>query len=139
MTDMGPATVALPLRRNHVALLITLGLVAVWSWIEPKDPLTWWLVALIVLSCLGISAFYELIEFAAGVASSEAAEAFLGTQGDNRDTQKDMLLAMIGAISALVLCSRLHDRQLVRLCAQVYSAALRETSGARPNRALSSP
>jgi len=74
-----------------------------------------WLAALIVLSCLGISAFYELIEFAAGVASSEAAEAFLGTQGDNWDTQKDMLLAMIGAISALVLCGRLHDRQLARL------------------------
>ena len=47
-----------------------------------------------VLSCLGISAFYELIEFAAGVASSEAAEAFIGTQGDNWDTQKDMLLAL---------------------------------------------
>ncbi len=198
------------LKRRHVALLGTLAVVALWSWIEPKDRLTWWLEAfpaliavmimvatyrrfrltdllyglawihavillvgahytyadvplfdwiqealdqsrnhydrvghvaqgfvpaiaarelllrtsplqrgkwlavLVVLSCAGISAIYELLEFAAAAATGEAATAFLAFQGDVWDTQKDMLLALLGAITALALCSRLHDRQLAR-------------------------
>ena len=42
----------------------------------------------------------------------EAADSFLGTQGYVWDTQSDMWLALLGAISALVLLGRLHDRQL---------------------------
>ncbi len=42
----------------------------------------------------------------------ESAEAFLGTQGDVWDTQWDMFLALLGALSSQVLLSRLHDRQL---------------------------
>lgn len=199
------------LKRRHVALLVALAAVALWSWIEPKDRLTWWLEAfpallaaalmaatyqrfrltdllyglawvhavillvgahytyaevplfdwiqealdqsrnhydrvghvaqgfvpaiaarelllrtstlergkwlavLVVLSCMGISAIYELLEFAAAAATGEAAIAFLAFQGDVWDTQKDMLLALLGAITALALCSRMHDRQLARL------------------------
>ena len=44
--------------------------------------------------------------------SDEAADAFLGTQGYVWDTQSDMFLALIGAVLALVLLGRLHDRQL---------------------------
>jgi hypothetical protein len=40
------------------------------------------------------------------------ADAFLGTQGDVWDTQWDMFLALIGAITAPLLLSGLHDRQL---------------------------
>lgn len=73
-----------------------------------------WMNALIVFSCLGISAVYELIEWLAAILFGQGAEEFLGTQGDVWDTQKDMLLAGIGAILALLLLSRLHDRQLAK-------------------------
>jgi putative membrane protein len=71
-----------------------------------------WLAAIIILSCLGISACYELLEWGTAAATGEAAEAFLGTQGDIWDTQKDMLLALIGAITALVTLSKLHNHML---------------------------
>lgn len=71
-----------------------------------------WLFVVIVLACLGISALYELIEWGAAVALGQGAEEFLGTQGDPWDTQKDMALAGVGAVVALLLLSRVHDRQL---------------------------
>jgi putative membrane protein len=74
-----------------------------------------WLAAVIILICLGVSAIYELIEWAAAALTGTAADAFLGTQGDVWDSQKDMLLAGIGASAALLLLSRIHDRALGRL------------------------
>ncbi len=74
-----------------------------------------WLAFLVVCICLAISAFYELIEWWVALLSRQAAESFLGTQGYVWDTQSDMLWALIGAIAALVLLSRLHDRQLAAL------------------------
>jgi putative membrane protein len=71
-----------------------------------------WLAFLVVCFCLAFSAFYELIEWAVALASGESAEAFLGTQGYIWDTQSDMGYALIGAVSALLLLGRLHDRQL---------------------------
>ncbi|GGO88108.1 membrane protein [Marinobacterium nitratireducens] len=77
-----------------------------------------WRNLFVVSACLAFSAFYELIEWWVAVLSGTAAEAFLGTQGYVWDTQSDMLLALIGAVSALLLLPRLHDRQLARLAAQ---------------------
>jgi putative membrane protein len=77
-----------------------------------------WLFWVIVLTCLGISAAYELIEWGAAVALGQGAEDFLGTQGDPWDTQKDMALAGVGAAAALGLLSRSHDRQLAALAAR---------------------
>jgi putative membrane protein len=77
-----------------------------------------WLPFLVVCFCLAFSALYELIEFWTALATGEAAEAFLGTQGDVWDTQWDMQMALIGAVAALATLSRLHDRQLARLPAQ---------------------
>jgi putative membrane protein len=74
-----------------------------------------WLAFIIVCICLAISAFYELVEWWVAVFSEEAAEAFLGTQGYVWDTQADMMFAVIGAIAALVLLSRMHDRQMNRV------------------------
>jgi putative membrane protein len=74
-----------------------------------------WLGFLVTCICLAISAFYELIEWWVALLSTEAAESFLGTQGYIWDTQSDMLMALFGAIAALLLLSRLHDRQLARL------------------------
>jgi putative membrane protein len=71
-----------------------------------------WLPFFVICFCLAFSAFYELIEFWTALATGEAAEAFLGTQGDPWDTQWDMMLALVGAIAALLLLSRWHDRQL---------------------------
>lgn len=72
----------------------------------------WWLNLFVVSIALAFSAFYELIEWWVALLSGEGAEAFLGTQGYIWDTQSDMALALIGAISALVLLSRYHDRQI---------------------------
>jgi putative membrane protein len=74
------------------------------------------MIAFIVICIvLAISATYELIEWAAAVALGQGADEFLGTQGDPWDTQSDMFMALIGAIVALVIFSRRHDRQIQRL------------------------
>ena len=81
------------------------------------SPLKWgkWMAAMIVLSCFGISAIYELLEWAAALAQGSGADEFLSTQGDPWDTQKDMALAGVGAIVAMIVLPRLHDRELKRL------------------------
>jgi putative membrane protein len=71
-----------------------------------------WRDFFIVCFCLGFSAFYEMIEWVVALASEEAADAFLGTQGYVWDTQSDMAYAMIGAILALAFLGGLHDRQM---------------------------
>lgn len=71
-----------------------------------------WRNFFIVCFCLAVSAFYELIEWWVALASDEAAEAFLGTQGYVWDTQSDMGWALFGPLLALALLGRLHDRQL---------------------------
>lgn len=85
-----------------------------------------WLTFLVVCVCLAISAFYELIEWWVAELSGDSAEAFLGTQGYVWDTQSDMLMALIGAITALTLLARLHDRQLQALPIQNRSTVLSE-------------
>ncbi len=74
-----------------------------------------WLPFLVVSICLAVSATYELAEWAAAVVSKEAADSFLGTQGDGFDTQKDIALAFVGALAALLTLSRWHDAQLARV------------------------
>ncbi|MBT2969021.1 MAG: DUF2238 domain-containing protein [Candidatus Thiodiazotropha sp. (ex Ctena orbiculata)] len=74
-----------------------------------------WLFFLCLCFCLAFSAFYELIEWWVALLSEQAAEAFLGTQGDPWDTQTDMFLALIGAICAQLLLAKTHDRQLLKL------------------------
>ena len=71
-----------------------------------------WRNFIIVSICLAISAFYELIEWWVALLSAEAADSFLGTQGYIWDTQSDMWTALLGAVFALILLGRLHDRQL---------------------------
>lgn len=71
-----------------------------------------WLSFIVICICLAISALYELIEWWAALLSGEAAEAFLGTQGYIWDTQSDMAIALLGAILALALLSRVHDKQI---------------------------
>ncbi len=74
-----------------------------------------WLNFLLICVVLAVSAFYELIEWWAALLSSEAADAFLGTQGYVWDTQSDMFWALCGAVLALVSLSGWHDRQINRI------------------------
>lgn len=74
-----------------------------------------WQMFFIVCFCLAFSALYELIEWGVALASGEDAEAFLGTQGYMWDTQSDMGLALLGAITGLIVLSKLHDKQLMKL------------------------
>ena len=76
-----------------------------------------WLFFIVTCICLAFSAVYEMLEWWAALIGGGAAESFLGTQGDVWDTQWDMFLALIGAVSALLLLSKFHDRQLARLMA----------------------
>jgi putative membrane protein len=74
-----------------------------------------WLFFLVACVCLSVSACYEFVEWAAAVLGGSSADAFLGTQGDVWDTQWDMLMALVGAVTAQLLLARVHDRQLARL------------------------
>ena len=76
-----------------------------------------WLFLLVVSVCLAFSAFYEMLEWWTALLGGIAATDFLGTQGDVWDTQWDLFLAGVGAAAALLLLSRLHDRQLARFAA----------------------
>jgi putative membrane protein len=67
---------------------------------------------LAVSIAMAISAWYELIEWAAAVALGQGADAFLGTQGDPWDTQEDMFMCFIGSVVALLALSREQDRQM---------------------------
>jgi putative membrane protein len=74
-----------------------------------------YLFFLCVSVCLAFSAFYELIEWTAALILGQGADEFLGTQGDQWDTQWDMFMALVGALSALILLSRMHDKQIKTL------------------------
>ena len=53
--------------------------------------------------------FYEIIEWGVAiVVDPESGTAFLGTQGDIWDAQKDMLLAILGSLGTLVIVMIMH-------------------------------
>jgi putative membrane protein len=86
-----------------------------------------WIFFLVTCICLAISACYEFIEWGTAVIGGSSADAFLGTQGDVWDTQWDMFTALIGAITAQLLLSRVHDRQLRELGAETRSTSGNES------------
>ncbi|MCD2453305.1 DUF2238 domain-containing protein [Methylicorpusculum oleiharenae] len=71
-----------------------------------------WLNFIVTCICLAISAFYELLEWLVATLSQDAATAFLGTQGYEWDTQSDMAFALLGAVTALLTLTHVHDRQI---------------------------
>ena len=74
-----------------------------------------WRNFIIVCFCLAFSAFYELLEWLAAISMGSSADAFLGTQGYEWDTQTDMALALLGAVLALLTLRQMHDQQMERL------------------------
>lgn len=67
---------------------------------------------IVVSMCLGMSAFYELLELGTSYVLGLPVEVVMGMQGSSWDSQWDMLMALIGSIAALSLFSRLHDRKM---------------------------
>jgi len=74
-----------------------------------------WLPFLVLSICLGISAFYELIEWQVAVLGGGATNDFLGSQGDVWDTQADMGTALVGAALALIFLSAVHNRAIRKI------------------------
>jgi putative membrane protein len=73
------------------------------KWLKYPTMVSWILPIEITLS---ISAFYELIEWAvADIFFKQQGAAYLGTQGDIWDAQKDIFLAFSGAIIATTIVS----------------------------------
>jgi putative membrane protein len=73
------------------------------KWLKYPRWVAWMLPIEITLS---ISAFYELIEWAvADLFFKSHGDAYLGTQGDIWDAQKDIFLAFCGAIIATTIVS----------------------------------
>jgi putative membrane protein len=75
-----------------------------------------WLYFLTVAVVLAVAAFWELLEWwITLLVAGDVGTAFLGTQGDPWDAQWDMFLALVGAMLALPLGGRFHDRSLAKL------------------------
>ncbi len=75
-----------------------------------------WLYFIIISIVLAVAAFWELLEWwTALIVAPEIGIAFLGSQGDIWDAQWDMFLALAGAMVALPLLSRMHDRSMAQL------------------------
>jgi putative membrane protein len=82
---------ALPVRESFIVLADVKGF---WSYYLPLDV------------TLSLSAIYEIIEWATvQIVEPGAGLAFLGTQGDDWDTQKDMALAGSGALLAMCIAA----------------------------------
>jgi len=91
--------VAFPLRE---VLTRAGGLRGAWSYAVPVHIVIAW------------SGFYEVVEgMVAHIVSPELGAAFNGMQGDIWDAQKDMSLAMLGAIIAMVLAAGYQKTSLL--------------------------
>jgi putative membrane protein len=74
---------------------------------------------------MSTSALYELIEWGAAVAvGGELGAAYLGTQGDVWDAQKDMALASLGALISMCLTAMVN-RRMQRDFAQEWAESIR--------------
>ena len=75
-----------------------------------------WLFGISVSLVLSFAAFWELLEWwVTLLVASDVGQAFLGSQGDVWDAQWDILLALVGALLALLVAAPLHERSLARV------------------------
>jgi len=71
--------------------------------VAPPRGLWKWLLPVMFVTSHAV--IYELVEwFAALLVAPELGDAYLGTQGDAWDAQKDMALALAGSVVAMTLC-----------------------------------
>jgi putative membrane protein len=110
--------IAYPVREMFVRIANARGF---WGYFLPLD---------LVMST---SMLYELIEWgAASSVGKELGQAYLGTQGDEWDAQKDMLMATIGAAIALTIVALIHrhlDRDFHQEWADSLSVAKKQPLG----------
>ncbi len=64
---------------------------------------------------LAFAALYEIFEWLMAIVNGEKVESFLGTQGYFWDTQTDLFMCLVGSIIALLLLTKLHDRQIAEM------------------------
>ncbi len=74
-----------------------------------------WLGFFSVAVPLAFSALYEIFEWLASLSNPADTEAFLGTQGYIWDTQSDMFWCLVGAIAAILVLTKLHNRSLRKM------------------------
>jgi putative membrane protein len=124
LTPLGNwAKVTFHLSRNHYDRVghVALGVFPVFLTREillRKTPLVrgFWLSFLSVCVVFSFAAFWELLEWwTTLLVASDVGQAFLGAQGDVWDAQWDMLLALLGAIGALLVGTRAHDAAMARV------------------------
>ncbi len=111
---------ALGLSRNHYDRLVhfSFGLLLAWPFRElllraagVRESWSWLLT---LVTVLGFSGFYEALEaVVAIVVSPELGAAYLGTQGDEWDAQKDTALAFAGAVLAMLIAWQVQRRRRV--------------------------
>lgn len=97
--------------RNHYDRVIhfAFGLLCTWPLAEVVRSYSgvggrWWPALVALLANLSFSALYEMMEFSvAQLVAPEIGLEFVGAQGDIWDAEKDMALALIGAIPPLVV------------------------------------
>ena len=53
-----------------------------------------------------------MFEWLVAILEGSKADSFLGTQGDIWDTQWDMFMALIGALTSQLLLRNIHDKHL---------------------------
>ena len=95
--------------RNHYDRLVhfSFGLLLAYPFYDlcrrhVRPPLEAWNFVIAMALIAALSGLYEIIEWsAAEILAPERALAFLGTQGDVFDGQKDAALAFLGAVVAL--------------------------------------
>jgi len=114
---------ALHLKRNHfdrlghflqgvIPAVLTREMLIRCTLLRPGKAVFWISVSV----ALAVSAAYELIEWQSAVwTAPEQGTAFLGAQGDEWDAQKDMLMALLGALAVQLGFARIHDRQIAAL------------------------
>jgi putative membrane protein len=78
-----------------------------------------WTTFLVFATCMCITALYELFEYGVAVGTGTAADDFLGGQGDPWDTQNDMLLCLLGSITALATMRGVQDRAIAALKSRI--------------------
>lgn len=105
--------------RNHYdrAIHFLYGLLLAWPYREAflhavrGNPPPFWSYLLPLTFTIATSFLYEFVEWVAAlVFGGELGIAFLGTQGDEWDTHKDVLCAVAGALLATVVMIAIHFR-----------------------------
>lgn len=108
---------AFDLSRNHFDRIVHFSFGLLLAYPLREATLRMWntngFLAALLAFCLiaTFSGIFEIIEWiVAAIVDPEAGAAYLGTQGDEFDAQKDMALAKLGAVIALGLTAMLPSR-----------------------------